>query len=180
VAEGSIRFSPVKIVCPICGVEVEVATLVERGNTHFFDVFPPDMEEVFRVIDFWKTRIPKTRVDLENIHIHVSFTNLSNPRNIGDTSSYLWLYKDGKELSKGFAEADAIHLQLCPGIDDSDDDQLEYTILNLLVKAAFMYRVNTAQPYVSPSTWEAMVDATCQELIAKHGHYDCGETEKQE
>jgi len=61
VARVSPRVAQVKIARPVCGVEVEVASLVKMGNTHHSNVFPMDRDEMSQVIDYWKTRIPRPR-----------------------------------------------------------------------------------------------------------------------
>ena len=70
------RITPMSLRCPICGIEFEVATLIEMDNIHHINTYPDEMHRIFRTINYWKRKIPKSKVDLEKIHIHFSITNL--------------------------------------------------------------------------------------------------------
>ena len=178
------RITPMSLRCPICGIEVEVATLVEMDNIHHINTYPDEMHRIFHLINYWKSKIPKSKINLDKIHIHYSITNLDDAANMGDLSSYLRFYKDGQECVDAFDDVDAIYLQFCPGLgDDTEDDQLESVIIDLLVRAAFYYKLKSGETsghYISSSGWEALVDATCDELIAEHGPYVMNRTEDPE
>jgi len=86
-----------------------------RGEPpHHSNVFPEDREGILQVIEYRKTRIPKTKIDL--VHIHGSSKN-STPANAEDKSQPPKITK----VPRRAWESNTIHLEIRLSLDNPDD-----------------------------------------------------------